>query len=164
MQTQDIMMAKSAIQEAEAHVYEALKYADNRQVARDVIRRVEDWRGLIISQFGHLVMYDLVTITNNRLTKPVSDQDELFQRSRTMAQTATVPSLSFPSDFDRLQRGQSRSRFTETFLFQEERGYSSSIADKVTPQRANILVESSRRYYRILFRYKYFGLSCLRFG
>ncbi|KAF4966894.1 hypothetical protein FSARC_5507 [Fusarium sarcochroum] len=69
-QRQDVIMAKSNLQNATAKIDEALKYEENQDAVKDLKRRIEDWKGHQINGFGHLVLYDSFNVTKNNVTKP----------------------------------------------------------------------------------------------
>ncbi|RGP70082.1 hypothetical protein FSPOR_4194 [Fusarium sporotrichioides] len=66
-QMKDIIMAKGSLQQAETNIAEALRNQENREVMRDLLRRVEDWRGHDFEHFGNLILSDSLNVTKDNV-------------------------------------------------------------------------------------------------
>jgi cell division control protein 24 len=69
-QVKDIIMAKGSLHQAGASIAEAIRDEENREVVRDLLHRVEDWKGHKPDQFGDLILYDSLNVTKDKVTHP----------------------------------------------------------------------------------------------
>ncbi|KAJ4130255.1 hypothetical protein NW768_007238 [Fusarium equiseti] len=69
-QLEDIVAALSHVRQASIKVDEATKFGEDREVVRDLHRRLLDWKDLRPGEFGELVIYNLVVVTVGTNTYP----------------------------------------------------------------------------------------------
>ncbi|RFN55230.1 hypothetical protein FIE12Z_483 [Fusarium flagelliforme] len=69
-QLEDIVTALSHARQASTKVEEAIKFGEDREVVRDLNRRLLDWKDLRPGEFGELVIYNFVVVTVGTNTHP----------------------------------------------------------------------------------------------
>ncbi|KAF4458423.1 hypothetical protein FALBO_14849 [Fusarium albosuccineum] len=68
-QSQDVIKATEALQEAMKQINNAIKHKETNDVLNDLKRRVQDWKNHKINDYGDLLLYDSIHVVSERAPK-----------------------------------------------------------------------------------------------
>jgi cell division control protein 24 len=68
----DVRVSIKAIQTVLRHINKTIKEKEVEDQVQDLVSRVIDWRGHKVASFGTLLIYDVLDITRDTLTRRAS--------------------------------------------------------------------------------------------